>query len=133
MFNDFSKYNDEELLNHIDELSTKLLTANPNYPAFRQLEEYINEARFEYRERIQLSMAKKDIEEGVGVYEIGEGEMEVQPDPVPEEVKEELRQTAITKCSKNKRGSIRSVQSCWECVGLFIFFNLEQVWKRWLT
>jgi len=83
MFNDFSKYNDEELLNHIDELSTKLLTANPNYPAFRQLEEYINEARFEYRERIQLSMAKKDIEEGVGVYEIGEGEMEVQPDPVP--------------------------------------------------
>jgi len=97
MFNDFSKYNDEELLNHIDELSTKLLTANPNYPAFRQLEEYINEARFEYRERIQLSMAKKDIEEGVGVYEIGEGEMEVQPDPVPEEVKEELRQTAITK------------------------------------
>jgi len=97
MFNDFSKYNDEELLNHIDELSTKLLTANPNYPAFRQLEEYINEARFEYRERIQLSMAKKDIEEGVGVYEIGEGEMEVQPDPVPQEVKEELRQTAITK------------------------------------
>ena len=74
-----------------------MLTANPNYPAFRQWEEYINEANFEDRERIQLAMAKKDIEEGVGVYEIGEGEMQVQPDPVPEEVKEELRQTAITK------------------------------------
>lgn len=97
MFNDFSNYNDDELLNHIDQLSKKLLTANPNYPAFRQLEEYINEARFEYRERLQLAMAQKDIEEGVGVYEIGEGEMQVQPDPVPEEVKEELRQTAITK------------------------------------
>jgi hypothetical protein len=97
MFNDFSNYDDEALLNHIDTLSKKLLTANPNYPAFRQLEEYINEANFEYRERMQLAMAKKDIEEGVGVYEIGEGEMQVQPDPVPEEVKEELRQTAITK------------------------------------
>ena len=97
MFNDFSNYDDEALLNHIDTLSKKLLTANPNYPAFRQLEEYINEANFEYRERIQLAMAKKDIEEGVGVYEIGEGEMQVQPDPVTEEVKEELRQTAITK------------------------------------
>jgi hypothetical protein len=97
MFNDFSNYDDEALLNHSDTLSKKLLTANPNYPAFRQLEEYINEANFEYRERMQLAMAKKDIEEGVGVYEIGEGEMQVQPDPVPEEVKEELRQTAITK------------------------------------
>ena len=97
MFNDFSNYDDEALLNHIDTLSKKLLTANPNYPAFRQLEEYINEANFEYRERMQLAMAKKDIDEGVGVYEIGEGEMQVQPDPVPEEVKEELRQTAITK------------------------------------
>ena len=97
MFNDFSNYDDEALLNHIDTLSMKLLTANPNYPAFRQLEEYINVANFEYRERMQLAMAKKDIEEGVGVYEIGEGEMQVQPDPVPEEVKEELRQTAITK------------------------------------
>ena len=97
MFNDFSNYNDEELLNHIDQLSTKLLTANPNYPAFRQLEEYINEARFEYRERIQLSMAKKDLEEGPVEITIGEGEMEVQPDPVPEEVKEELKATAMIK------------------------------------
>lgn len=97
MFNDFSKYNDEELLNHIDQLSKKLLTANPNYPAFRQLEEYINEARFEYRERIQLGMAKKDIEEGPQEITIGEGEMEVQPDPVPEEVREELKKTAMKK------------------------------------
>tara|TARA_B100000900_G_scaffold306675_1_gene265306 strand:+ start:1569 stop:1898 length:330 start_codon:yes stop_codon:yes gene_type:complete len=97
MFNDFSKYNDEELLNHIDTLSKKLLTANPNYPAFRQLEEYINEARFEYRERIQLGMAKKDIEEGPQEITIGEGEMEVQPDPVPEEVREELKKTAMKK------------------------------------
>ena len=89
MFNDFSNYNDEELLYHIDTLSKKLLTANPNYPAFRQLEEYINEARFEYRERIQLAMAKKDIEEGSQEITIGEGEMEGQPDPGPEEVKEE--------------------------------------------
>ena len=49
MFNDFSNYDDEALLNHIDTLSKKLLTANPNYPAFRQLEEYINEANFEYK------------------------------------------------------------------------------------
>ena len=97
MFNDFSKYNDEELLNHIDTLSKKLLTANPNYPAFRQLEEYINEARFEYRERIQLGMAKKDIEEGPQEITIGEGEMEVQPDPVPAEVREELKKTAMKK------------------------------------
>ena len=72
MFNDFSEYNNEELLNHIDELSKKLLTANPNYPAYRQLEEYLNEARFEYRERIQLDIAKKDLEEGPQVIEIGE-------------------------------------------------------------
>ena len=71
MFNDFSEYNNEELLNHIDELSKKLLTANPNYPAYRQLEEYLNEARFEYRERIQLDIAKKDLEEGPQVIEIG--------------------------------------------------------------
>jgi|TARA_B100001094_G_C18187510_1_gene804813 hypothetical protein len=97
MFNDFSNYNDEELLNHIDELSKKLLTANPSYPAFRQLEEYINEARFEYRERLQLAMAQKDIEEGTQEITIGEGEMEVQPDPVPQEVKEELKATAMIK------------------------------------
>ena len=97
MFNDFSKYNDEELLNHIDQLSKKLLTANPNYPAYRQLEEYLNEARFEYRERIQLGMAKKEIEEGPQEITIGEGEMEVQPDPVPEEVREELKKTAMKK------------------------------------
>ena len=97
MFNDFSNYNDEELLNHIDQLSKKLLTANPNYPAFRQLEEYINEARFEYRERLQLAMAQKDIEEGTQEITIGEGEMEVQPDPVPEEVREELKATAMIK------------------------------------
>ena len=95
MFNDFSEYNNEELLNHIDELSKKLLTANPNYPAYRQLEEYLNEARFEYRERIQLDIAKKDLEEGPQVIEIGEGEMQVDPEPVPEEVKEELKKTAI--------------------------------------
>ena len=59
----------------------KLLTANPNLRAYRQLEEYINEARFEYRERIQLGMAKKDIEEGPQEITIGEGEMEVQSDP----------------------------------------------------
>tara|TARA_B100001057_G_scaffold165362_3_gene165910 strand:- start:1815 stop:2144 length:330 start_codon:yes stop_codon:yes gene_type:complete len=97
MFNDFSEYNNEELLNHIDELSKKLLTANPNYPAYRQLEEYLNEARFEYRERIQLDIAKKDLEEGPQVIEIGEGEMQVDPEPVPEEVKEELKKTAIKK------------------------------------
>ena len=97
MFNDFSNYNDEELLNHIDELSKKLLTANPNYPAYRQLEEYINEARFEYRERIQLGMAKKDLEEGDQVLTIGEGEMEVGPEPVPEEVKKDLKKTAMKK------------------------------------
>jgi hypothetical protein len=97
MFNDFSNYNDEELLNHIDELSKKLLTANPSYHAFRQLEEYINEARFEYRERLQLAMAQKDIEEGTQEITIGEGEMEVQPDPVPQEVKEELKATAMIK------------------------------------
>jgi len=97
MFNDFSNYNDEELLNHIDELSKKLLSANPNYPAYRQLEEYINEARFEYRERIQLGMAKKDLEEGDQVLTIGEGEMEVGPEPVPEEVKKDLKKTAMKK------------------------------------
>ena len=97
MFNDFSNYDDEALLNHIDTLSKKLLTANPNYPAFRQLEEYINEANFEYRERIQLAMAKKDIDEGPVEITIGEGEMEVQPDPVPEEVKEELKAKAMIK------------------------------------
>lgn len=97
MFNDFSKYNEEELLNHIDQLSTKLLSANPNYPAYRQLEEYINEARFEYSERIQLAMARKDIDEGSVEITIGEGEMEVQPDPVPEEVKEELKAKAMIK------------------------------------
>ncbi len=42
MFNDFSKFNEEELLNHIDQLSTKLLSANPNYPAYRQLEQDLN-------------------------------------------------------------------------------------------
>ena len=97
MFNDFSNYNDEELLTHIDQLSKKLLSANPNYPAFRQLEEYINEARFEYRERLQLAMAQKDIEKGSQEITIGEGEMEVQPDPVPEEVREELKATAMIK------------------------------------
>tara|TARA_S200002703_G_scaffold46401_1_gene40282 strand:- start:46 stop:375 length:330 start_codon:yes stop_codon:yes gene_type:complete len=97
MFNDFSNYNDEELLTHIDQLSKKLLSANPNYPAFRQLEEYINEARFEYRERLQLAMAQKDIEEGSQEITIGDGEMEVQPDPVPEEVREELKATAMIK------------------------------------
>jgi|TARA_X000001036_G_scaffold296920_1_gene276019 hypothetical protein len=97
MFNDFSKFNEEELLNHIDEVSKKLLTANPNYPAYRQLQEYLNEARFEYGERIQLSIHKKDLEEGPQTITIGEGEMEVGPEPVPEEVKEELKKTAMKK------------------------------------
>ena len=97
MFNDFSKYNDEELLNHIDELSSKLFRANPNYPAYTQLSEYINSARMEYRERITLSIMRKDIEEGESVFEVGEGEMIVDPDPIPEEEKEAMRQVAMTK------------------------------------
>ena len=97
MFNDFSKYNDEELLTHIEEVQKKLFVANPNYPAYRQLQSYIEEARTEYRERILLHAQRKDIEEGSQVIEIGEGEMTVDPDPIPEEEKEELRKTAITK------------------------------------
>ena len=48
MFSDFTKYNDEELLLHIEEAQRKLFVANPNYPAYQQLQEYINDARFEY-------------------------------------------------------------------------------------
>ena len=97
MFNDFSKYKDEELLDHIDVLSSKLLRANPNYPAYQQLVDYINDARLEYRERITLSMMRKDIEEGESVFEVGEGEMQVDPDPIPEEEREAMRQVAVTK------------------------------------
>jgi len=97
MFNDFSKYKDEELLDHIDQLSSKLLKANPNYPAYQQLVDYINDARHEYRERLTLSMMRKDIEEGESVFEVGEGEMQVDPDPIPEEEREEMRRVAVTK------------------------------------
>lgn len=97
MFNDFSKYNDEELLTHIDEVSSKLLLANPNFPAYTQLANYINEAKSEYRDRITLSMMRKDIDEGEQVIEIGEGEMQVDPDPIPEEEREEMRLVAVTK------------------------------------
>ena len=97
MFNDFTKYNDEELLTHIDEASMKLLRANPNYPAYQQLANYIDDARGEYRDRITISMMKKDIEEGDQVIEIGEGEMQVDPDPIPEEEREEMRNIAVTK------------------------------------
>ena len=97
MYNDYSKYNDEELLTHIEEVQTKLFQANPNYPAYRQLQSYIEDARREYRERITLSLMKKDIEEGDQVIEIGEGEMQVDPDPIPEEEREEMRKVAVTK------------------------------------
>jgi|TARA_R110001592_G_scaffold51456_6_gene158214 hypothetical protein len=97
MFNDFSKYNEEELLNHIDELSKKLLTANPNYPAYRQLQSYLDDARFEYGERIQVSIHQKEIDEGPQTITIGEGEMEVGPEPVPEEIKQDLKKTAMKK------------------------------------
>ncbi len=97
MFNDFSKYNDEELLTHRDELSVKLLRANPNYPAYRQLVDYIEDARGEYGDRITISMMKQDIEEEEQVIEIGEGEMTVDPDPIPEEEREEMRRVAVTK------------------------------------
>ena len=97
MFTEFSKYNDEELLLHIEEAQTKLFTANPNYPAYQQLQKYIDDARFEYGERIQIAMAKKDIEEGTGIFEIGEGEMTVDPDPIPEEEREEMRRLAVVK------------------------------------
>ncbi len=97
MFNDFTNFNDEELLNHIDELSSKLLRANPNYPAYMQLVNYIDDARNEYRERITLSIMRKDIEEGESVFEVGEGEMMVDPDPIPEEEREAMRQVAVTK------------------------------------
>ena len=94
MYNDYSKYNDEELLTHIEEVQTKLFQANPNYPAYQQLQDYIEDAS---RDRITLSMMKKDIEEGDQVIEIGEGEMQVDPDPIPEEEKEEMRKVAVTK------------------------------------
>ncbi len=97
MFHDFSKYNDEELLLHIEEAQGKLFRANPNYPAYQQLQTYIDNARFEYGERMQIAMAKKDIDEGVGIFEIGEGEMKVDPDPIPEEEREEMRRVAVTK------------------------------------
>lgn len=97
MYNDYSKYNDEELLTHIEEVQTKLFQANPNYPAYQQLQSYIEDARREYRERITLSLMKKDIEEGDQVIEIGEGEMQVDPDPIPEEEREEMRRVAVTK------------------------------------
>lgn len=97
MFNDFSKYNDEELLTHIEEVQKKIFVANPNYPAYQQLQSYLDDARFEYRERIQVQIHKKDIEEGSQVLEIGEGEMQVDPDPIPEEEREEMRKTALTK------------------------------------
>lgn len=97
MWADFSKYNEEELLNHIDEVSKKLLTANPNYPAYRQLQGYLDDARFEYGERIQISIHQKEIDEGPQIIEIGQGEMEVGPEPVPEEVKEDLKKTAMKK------------------------------------
>ncbi len=42
-------------------------------------------------------MARKDIDEGPQEITIGEGEMEVGPEPVPEEVKEELKATAMKK------------------------------------
>ena len=97
MYNDYSKYNDEELLTHIEEVQTKLFQANPNSPAYQQLQSYIEDARREYRERITLSLMKKDIEEGDQVIEIGEGEMQVDPDPIPEEEREEMRKVAVTK------------------------------------
>ena len=98
MYNDYSKYNDEELLTHIEEVQTKLFQANPNYPSsYQQLQDYIEDARREYRDRITLSMMKKDIEEGDQVIEIGEGEMQVDPDPIPAEEKEEMRKVAVTK------------------------------------
>ena len=40
---------------------------------------------------------KKDIEEGDQVIEIGEGEMQVDPAPIPEEEREEMRKVAVTK------------------------------------
>jgi hypothetical protein len=97
MFSDFTKYNDEELLLHIEEAQRKLFVANPNYPAYQQLQEYINDARFEYGERLQIEVARKDIDDGVGIFEIGEGEMKVDPDPIPEEEREEMRRLAVIK------------------------------------
>jgi|TARA_R110000851_G_scaffold167650_1_gene313348 hypothetical protein len=97
MFNDFSKYDDNELLVHIETAQTKLFSANPNYPAYQQLQSYIEDARFEYGERIQMEAHRKDLEEGDEIIEIGQGEMKVDPDPIPEEEKEEMRLTAVTK------------------------------------
>ena len=42
-------------------------------------------------------MMRKDIEEGESVFEVGEGEMKVDPDPIPEEEREEMRRVAVTK------------------------------------
>lgn len=97
MFSDFTKYDDEELLLHIEEAQKTLFTANPNYPAYQQLQQYINDARFEYGERIQIQSARQDIEDGVGIFEIGQGEMTVDPDPIPEEDREEMRRLAVIK------------------------------------
>jgi len=97
MFNDFSKYDDSELLDHIETAQKKLFAANPQHPAYRQLQSYIDDARFEYGERIELEAFRKDIEEGDEIIEIGQGEMKVDPDPIPEEEKEEMRLTAVTK------------------------------------
>jgi hypothetical protein len=97
MFSDFSKYNADELLDHIETAQKKLFTANPNYPAYQQLQQYINDARFEYGERLQIEASKQDIEDGVGIFEIGEGEMKVDPDPIPEEEREEMRRLAVIK------------------------------------
>lgn len=97
MFDDFSKYNDEQLLDHITMVSKKLLVANPNYPVYYQLQDYLGQARQEYSDRIALGIARKEIEEGDQVITIGEGESQVDPDPIPEEEREQMRLTALTK------------------------------------
>ena len=48
----------------LKQVQTKLLKANPNYPAYQQLVDYINDARHEYIEKELHSMMRKDIEEG---------------------------------------------------------------------